>query len=90
MPKKRRKPEEIAAKLRQVDVLTSQRTSVPDAIRQTGVTEVTHYRWRSEYSGLLKMDQVRRIEELEKGNLRLRKAVCDLTRDKLSRQRLVH
>ena len=82
MPKKRHKPEEIVAKLRQVDVLTSQGTSVADAIRQIGVTEVTYYRWRNEYGGL-KADQVRRIKELEKENQRLRTAVSDLTLDKL-------
>jgi transposase-like protein len=82
MPKKRHKPEEIVAKLRQVDVLTSQGTTVADAIRKIGVTEVTYYRWRNEYGGL-KTDQVRRIKELEKENLRLRKAVSDLTLDKL-------
>ena len=85
MPKKRHKPEEIVAKLRQVDVLTSQGTTVADAIRQIGVTEVTYYRWRNEYGGL-KTDQVRRIKELEKENLRLRKAVSDLTLDKLNLQ----
>ena len=82
MPKKRHKPEEIVAKLRQVDVLTSQGATVSDAIRQIGVTEVTYYRWRNEYGGL-KSDQVRRIKELEKENLRLRTAVSDLTLDKL-------
>lgn len=79
---KRHKPEEIVAKLRQVDVLTSQGSTVSDAIRQIGVTEVTYYRWRSEYGGL-KTDQVRRIKELEKENQRLRRAVSDLTLDKL-------
>ena len=82
MPKKRHTPEEIVAKLRQVDVLISQGMTVADAIRQIGVTEVTYYRWRNEYGGL-KTDQVRRIKELEKENLRLRKAVSDLTLDKL-------
>jgi transposase-like protein len=82
MPKKRHKPEEIVAKLRQVDVLTSQGAAVADAIRQIGVTEVTYYRWRKEYGGL-KTDQVRRIKELEKENQRLRTAVSDLTLDKL-------
>jgi len=82
MPKKRHKPEEIVAKLRQVDVLTSQGATVADAIRQIGVTEVTYYRWRNEYGGL-KTDQVRRIKELEKENQRLRTAVSDLTLDKL-------
>lgn len=82
MPKKRHKPEEIVSKLRQVDVLTSQGTTVADAIRQIGVTEVTYYRWRKEYGGL-KTGQVRRIKELEKENLRLRRAVSDLALDKL-------
>ena len=82
MPKKRHKPEEIVAKLRQVDILTSQGSSVADAIRQIGVTEVTYYRWRKEYGGL-KSGQVRRMKELEKENLRLRRAVSDLTLDKL-------
>ncbi len=82
MSKKRHKPEEIVAKLRQVDVLTSQGATVADAIRQIGVTEVTYYRWRKEYGGL-KTSQIRRIKELEKENLWLRKAVSDLTLDKL-------
>ena len=82
MPRKRHKPEEIVAKLRQVDVLTSQGKSVADAIRSIGVTEVTYYRWKQEYGGL-KTDQVRRLKELEQENTRLRKAVSDLTLDKL-------
>ena len=82
MPKKRHKAEEIVLKLRQVDVLTSQGSTVADAIRQIGVTEVTYYRWRKEYGGL-KTDQVRRLKELEKENLQLRRAISDLTLDKL-------
>ena len=82
MARKRYKPEEIVAKLRQVDVLTSQGTPLPDAIRSLGVTEVTYYRWRSEYGGL-KSDQVKRLKDLETENARLRKAVSDLTLDKL-------
>jgi putative transposase len=82
MPRKRHKPEEIVAKLRQVDVLTSQGRSVVDAIREIGVTEVTYYRWRQEFGGL-KTDQVRRMKELEQENARLRRAVSDLTLDKL-------
>jgi transposase-like protein len=82
MPKKRHKPEEVVAKLRQVDVLASQGTPIADAIRQIGVTEVTYYRWRQEYGGL-KRDQVKRLKELELENARLRKAVSDLTLDKL-------
>ena len=82
MPKKRHKPEEIVAKLRQVDVLVSQGQNIADAIRQIGVSEVTYYRWRQEYGGL-KADQVKRLKELEQENSRLRRAVSDLTLDKL-------
>ena len=82
MPRKRHKPEEIVTKLRQVDVLMAQGQSVADAVRSIGVTEVTYYRWRQEYGGL-KSDQVRRMKELEVENQRLRKAVADLTLDKL-------
>ena len=82
MPKKRHKPEEIVAKLRQVDVLVSQGQSVADAIRSIGVTEVSYYRWRREFGGL-KTDQMRRMKELEAENVRLRRAVADLTLDKL-------
>jgi transposase-like protein len=79
---KRHKPEEIIAKLRQVEVMTGQGTTMADAIRSIGVTEVTYYRWRSEYGGM-KLDQVKRLKELEVENGRLRKAVSDLTLDKL-------
>jgi len=82
MPRKRHKPEEIVAKLRRVDVLVSQGQSVADAIRAIGVTEVTYYRWRQEFGGL-KMDQVKRMKELEAKNARLRRAVSDLTLDKM-------
>ena len=79
---KRPKPEEIVAKLRQVDVLVAQGTPVADAIRAIGVTEVTYYRWREEYGGL-KSDQIKRMKALETENARLRKAIADLTLDKL-------
>jgi transposase-like protein len=82
MPKKRYTPEEIVAKLRQVDVLVSQGQNIADAIRQIGVSEVTYYRWRQEYGGL-KADQVKRLKQLEQENSRLRRAVSDLTLDKL-------
>ena len=82
MPKKRYTPEEIVAKLRQVDVLVSQGQNIADAIRQIGVSEVTYYRWRQEYGGL-KTDQVKRLKELEQENTRLRRAISDLTLDKL-------
>ena len=64
MPKKRHKPEEIVAKLRQVDVLVSQGQNQADAVRSIGVTDVTYYRWRQEYGGL-KTDQVKRLKDLE-------------------------
>jgi putative transposase len=82
MPRKRHHPEEIVAKLRQVDVLTSQGQSVANAVRSIGVTEVTYYRWRREYGGL-RSDQVKRLKALETENARLRKAISDLTLDKL-------
>jgi transposase-like protein len=82
MGKKRHTAEEIASKLRQVDVLTAQGRTVAEAIRQIGVTEVTYYRWRNEYGGL-KSDQVKRMKELEMENARLRRAVSDLTLEKL-------
>jgi putative transposase len=82
MARKRFKPEEIVAKLRQVEVLQSQGMAVVDAIRQIGVTEVTYYRWRKEYGGM-RTDQLKRLKVLEKENARLRRAVSDLTLDKM-------
>jgi transposase-like protein len=82
MARKRHTAEEIVAKLRQVAVLTGQGRPVSEAIRAIGVTEVTYYRWRNEYGGL-KGDQVKRLKALETENARLRRAVSDLTLDKL-------
>ena len=82
MPQEKHKAEEIVAKLRQVDVLVSQGQGIVDAIRQIGVSEVTYYRWRQEFGGL-KSDQVKRLKDLETENNRLRRAVSDLTLDKL-------
>ena len=82
MSRKRHTPEEIVTKLRQVEVLTAQGRSVAEAVRSIGVTEVTFYRWRQEYGGL-KRDQVLRLKELETENARLRRAVSDLTLEKL-------
>ena len=82
MSRKRPKPEEIVAKLRQADVVIGQGQSVAEAIRAIGVSEVTYYRWRKEFGGL-KTDQVRRMKDLEVENQRLRKAIADLTLDKL-------
>jgi putative transposase len=82
MARKRHTAEEIVAKLRQVDVLMAQGKPAAEAIRAIGVTEVTYYRWRNEFGGL-KGDQVKRLKELETENSRLRRAVSDLTLDKL-------
>ena len=80
--KKAHTPEEIVAKLRQVEVLTAQGKAVAEAVRSIGVTEQTFYRWRAEFGGL-KLDQVKRLRQLEAENGRLRKAVADLTLEKL-------
>ena len=82
MARKSYKPEEVVAKLRQVDVLHSQGMSMSDAIREICVSEVTFYRWRKEYGGM-KADQLKRLKDLENENERLRRAVSDLTLDKL-------
>jgi putative transposase len=82
MPGNRHKPEEIVAKLCQVDVLVLQGQSVADVVRSIGVTGVTYDRWRQEDGGL-KADQVRRLKELETEHARLRRAVADLTLDQL-------
>ena len=81
MARKRHTPDEIVAKLRQVDVLVAQGQAVADAIRAIGVSEVTYYRWRQEFGGL-KADQVKRLKNLETENARLRRAVAELTLDK--------
>ena len=82
IPRKKHTSEENVDKLRQVDVLVLQGAAAAEATRQIGVTEVTYYRWLQEYGGL-KLDQVKRLKEMELGNARLRKAVSDLTLDKL-------
>ena len=82
MPSKKHKPEEIVAKLSQVDVLVSQRRSVTGVVRAIGVTQFTYYRWRKEYGGM-KGSQVKRLKDMEKENERLPKAVSDLTLEKL-------
>ena len=78
-------PEQIVAKLRQVEVLAGRGKSVAEAVRAIGVTEPTYYRWRSEYGGL-KLDQVKRLKQLEAENARLKKAVADLTLEKVIRK----
>jgi len=82
MAGKREKPEDIVLKLRQVEVLQGQGKSVQEAVRQIGVTVQTYYRWRKEYGGMNR-DQLKRLKELEAENNRLRRAVSDLTIEKL-------
>ena len=82
MAGKRDKPEEIVSKLRQVEVLQGQGKTIADAVRQIGTTEQTYYRWRKQYGGMSR-DQLRRLKELETENHRLRRAISDLTLDKL-------
>jgi putative transposase len=82
MGTKRHKREEIVAKLRQVEVLTAQGQSIAEASRAIGVSEQTYFRWRAEYGGM-KTDQLKRLKALEIENARLRRAVSDLTLDKL-------
>lgn len=82
MAGKREKPEEIVSKLRQVEVLQGQGMTIADAVRQIGVSEQTYYRWRKLYGGMGR-DQLKRLKDLEKENQRLRRAVSDLTLDKL-------
>ena len=82
MAGKRDKPEEIVMKLRQVEVLQGQGVPIADAVRQISVTQQTYYRWRKQYGGMNR-DQLKRLKELETENQRLRRAVSDLTLDKL-------
>ena len=82
MANKRHKPEEIVQKLRQVDVLVGQGVQRVDAIREVRITEQTYYRWRKQYGGM-GTDQLKELKRLQKENERLRKAVSDLTLDKL-------
>ena len=82
MTSKRPKPEEIVSKLRQVEVLMGQGMSRLDAIRQIGVVEQSYYRWRKQYGGM-GVDQLKELKRLQKENERLRRAVSDLTLDKL-------
>ena len=78
---RRHQPEEVIGKLREAEIVLSQGGSVSDASRRIGVTQQTYYRWRKEFGGL-KMDQARRMKELERENARLRQAVSELAIDK--------
>lgn len=78
---KRHKPEEIVLKLRQVEVLHGQGSSVAEAIRKIGISELTYYRWKKQYGGM-GTEQLKQLKHLQKENERLRRAVTELTLDK--------
>lgn len=80
MPKKRHTAEQIIGKLREVEVLLSQGRTTPEACRQVGISEQTYYRWRKEYGGL-RLDQAKRLKELERENARLKKLVAEQALD---------
>ncbi len=82
MAKRRYSSEEIIHKLREADVLLGQGRTVSEVAKQLAVTEQTYFRWRKVYGGL-KVDQAKRLRELEAENARLKRAVADLTVDKL-------
>jgi transposase-like protein len=77
---KRYSPEQIVAKLREAEVLQAQGMALAEVCRRLEITDVTYYRWRKEYGGL-RVDQAKRLKELEQENSRLKKAVADLTLD---------
>ena len=81
MPKKTFAPEQIVAKLRQIEVLMSQGKTVPLACKEVGIVDQTYYRWRKEYGGL-QLEQARKLKELQKENAQLRRAVANLTIEK--------
>jgi transposase-like protein len=81
MPCKRHTPEQIIGKLREAEVLLGQGMTIPVAAKQIGVTEQTYYRWRAGYGGM-RVDQAKRLKELETENARLKRLVADLSLDK--------
>jgi len=82
MPRKRFSVEQIINYLREADVLLAQGRTVGEVCRRIGVSEQSYYRWRKEYGGL-KVGQARRLKDLEAENARLKRAVAELTLDKL-------
>jgi transposase-like protein len=80
MSKKRYGSEQIINKLREVEIMLSKGGTIGEASRKIGVTEQTYYRWRKQYGGM-KVEQARRLKELEKENSRLKKLVADLSLD---------
>jgi transposase-like protein len=82
MGQKRYTPEQVIGMLRQAEVRSAEGATVAEIVRELGITDQTYYRWRKEYGGL-KVSQAKRLKELEKENARLKRAVADLTLDKL-------
>ena len=80
MVRKAFKPEQIINKLREAEILLSQGSTVAEASRKLNITDQTYYRWRKEYGGL-RVDQAKRLKELEQENSRLKKLVADITLD---------
>jgi putative transposase len=80
--RKRHTPEQINGVLREVEVAVAHGRTVVEVCREQGISEQTYYRWRAEFGGV-RVDQAKRLKELERENQRLRKAVADLTLDKL-------
>ena len=80
MSQKRHTPEQIIRKLRQAEIEISNGATIPIASKKIGVTEQTYYRWRAEYGGM-RVDQVKRLKELEKENTQLKKVVADQALD---------
>lgn len=81
MPRKKYSTEQIIRMLREAEVLQEQGMKTPEIVKQLGISAWTFYRWRKEYGGL-RVDQARRLKELEKENARLKKLVADLSIDK--------
>ena len=80
MRKKEFTPEQIITMLREAEVLLSQGATAAEVVRKPGITEQTYYRWRREYGGM-RIEQAKRLKELEKENTRLKKLVADLSLD---------
>ena len=80
MPRKRHTPEQIIRKLREAEVELAKGRTTGEVVRELGITEQTYYRWRKEYGGL-RLDQAKRLKELEKENLRLKKLLAEQTLD---------
>jgi putative transposase len=81
MPKKRFSAEQIVVVLRQIEVLMSQGKGAPVACREAGISQQSYYRWRKEYGGL-ELDQAKRMKDLERENIRLKRLVADLSLEK--------